>query len=175
MEGRVDDESRESQKDISTKFLDMILEDIKEIEEFEICMGQGCENLLEFIQTFTRDPSIMNYVRVKNMGFLIQRFVLLLPKIKDIVEKEKIESIEKKLKKIKVEFEEGIYLEKVQKRIFVFHEPRDGKNKTRRVIIDSLFYILADKLTNLRADILSGLKHILHSQKGGKQSGKQIE
>ena len=170
----IEEEPRESQKDISTNFLSIILDSIMKLQEYETHMKRGCSDLIEYIQTLTRDRSVLNYVRVENMGFMILEFELLFPNIKDIVKKSKMEIMEKNLKGIKKAFENGIVLKESDKRIFAYHEPLNQRTKTRSITIDPLFSVLAENLSELRSKTISSLIHILHAQKGEKQSGKQI-
>ncbi len=171
------EESRESEKNVSDKFLDLIFESLQNLQDFETCMNRGCSNLIDFMREFNmnyQDPLIMNYVRVENMMLMIQEFEKLFTNIRSIVDETKMKSMEDKFKKVKVEVEKGLSSKKEKKTYIAFKETINQKLKTRGMVIYPLFDLICKELLILRGDVVSGLNHILFSQKQETPSGKQI-
>ncbi len=171
------EESRESEKNVSDKFLDLIFESLQNLQDFETCMSRGCSNLIDFMREFNinyQDPLRMNYIKVENMMLMIQEFDKLFTNIKSIVEKKEMESMETKLKKLKGEIDKGVYSRKEKITFIAFKETINQKLKTRGMMIYPLFDLISKKLLELRGDVVSSLKHILFAQKQENPSGKQL-
>ncbi len=169
--------SRESEKNVSDKFLDLIFESLQNLQDFETCMNRGCSNLIDFMREFNinyQDPLRMNYIKVENVMLMVHEFNKLFTNIKSIVDKTKMEKMEEKLKKIKGEIENGIYSAKEKTMFIAFKETINQKLKTRGMTIYPLFDLISKELLGLRGDVVSSLNHILFSQKQENLSGKQI-
>lgn len=170
----MNEESRESEKNVSDKFLDLIFESLQNLQDFETCMNRGCSNLIDFMREFNinyQDPLIMNYVKVENMMLMIQEFEKLFTNIKSIVKDTEMKSMKDKFKKIKEEVDKGLYSEKEEKTYIAFKETINQKLKTRGMVIYPLFDLISKELLILRGDVVSSLNHILFVQ--GKPKGEE--
>ncbi len=163
------EEIRESQKDLSNKFLDIIFNSVQNLQDFETCMNQGCLNLIEYMQSFNinhQNPNLVNYLRLKNMDLMVQEFSLLLPNIKNIVQEDEMEKLEARLEIIKSAIVNGVENKKSKKVMFISKETANHKNRTKGMILLGLFDLIGNQLSQLRAETIDSLSSVLFSQKG---------
>ncbi len=163
-----EEESRESKKNISDKFLEIILSSLQNLQDFETSMRRGCENIVEYIlqqhNFHFQNRSDLNYVQVENMNFMINEFELLLPNIKSIVKDTDMKEMEKKFTNIKNLLYKGLYSEKKKETYIAYKEIYNQVSKTKTIKIYPLFNIISQELSSLRGNVVMSLNHILFIQ-----------
>lgn len=164
------DRDKESIKDVSTKFLDLIFDSLERLRNREIIMKQGCDSLMQYMREFNFSLSNINYLQVKNMELMITEFEIILPDINSIIDVDKFKKMNKSLDQIKTLIRDG-YKSKEGKQLVAFKEIYDERDHKKSMKIYSLFNYLIKELSELRGQLTESLKSILYAQKPkGKES-----
>ncbi len=172
----MEEEKRESQKNVSDKFLDAIFNSLGKLDDHERDMLEGCANLLEYIPHLRfRNPSeSLNYVQAKNMQLMVDEFNFLFGYIQGIVEEPKLKEMEEKLKNIRTVIINGIKNKKTKEVIYPFYENYSQQNNSRRMALTNLFPLVCGSLSDLKREVISSLSYILYSRKENMEELKKI-
>jgi len=154
-------ESKESQKDISNKFLDVIFESLQRLEIHERRMFEGCIDLKEYIDQLNFKIDI-NFVRAKNMTLMIKEFEICFRNINAIVNSDKLKEMQEGLKKIKSIVNSGMS-DKKNKKVFPFNIILNKPQKISEIKINYLFEKIEIGLSMLRGKVISSLTPVLYS------------
>ena len=172
----MEEEKRESQKNVSDKFLDAIFNSLGKLDDHERNMLEGCSNLMEFIPylRFRNMSDSLNYIQVENMKFMVDEFNFLFGYIQGIIDKIKLKNMEDKLENIRKVIEEGIENKKTEEIIYPFYECFDPQSKSMKIMLTELFSLSCRDLSKLKREVIASLGHILYSRKENKEEEKKI-
>jgi len=108
------EEDNINQKNITDKWLDNIYEILMRLEGYERLAKEGCNSLMEYLQSIAQNPNIdLATIQKKNYDMFITEFEILLNNIKHLVDKTIFLKMQIKLYRlIKTEKEVGGFLEK---------------------------------------------------------------
>lgn len=172
----MEEQQRESQKNVSDKFLDAIFNSLGKLDDHERNMLEGCSDLMEYIPhlRFRNISDSLNYIQVANMKFMIDEFNFLFGYIQGIVDTTKFKEMEEELKNIRKIIEEGIKNKKTEEKVYPFNERFDPQSKSMKMMITELFPIVCKTLSKLKRDVIASLGYILYSRKENMEELKKI-
>ena len=168
-----EDEFKESLKNVSSKFLLGILEELHKLDFYETTMRQGCSNLDEYVINLLNRSDTMNLVRLKNIDFLIDGIDNVLKKIKPIISKTEIEYMEKELMNIRLLTIKGKVDKKGNKKEISEVKIVCLNPLKKSIELLPLFSEVCLGLSELKGKLYPALKHILFSQDTNKKQEKQ--
>ncbi len=162
MEERADDnDNAKSQKDISSKFLDLIFEGFKRLENHERRIRNNCEDLYDFIIQENITNFDVGSVVIENFEAMKREFRTILSNCKPIMNKTEYDNLISKLNKI----------DKISKENQLWKIVVDDKRHTKRKALTSLYDRLSEELCKLRGDLIDSLSHIIFAiEKKGKET-----
>ena len=163
----------ESLKNVSDRFLDLIFDSLRSLQENETCMKEGCANLVEYMREFNIPSSDINNIQVKNMQLMINEFDKLFKNITPIVEKDTMKNMKQKLNEYQKVMDKG-YINKEGKTFMIYKSGYDQLKKTNNINIKPLFYMVGNQLSDLRGEVILSLKHILYTQKTKDKKPREI-
>ncbi len=164
----MEEEKRESQKNVSDKFLDAIFNSLGKLDDHERNMLEGCSDLMEYIPylKFRNMSDSLNYVQAKNMRFMADEFNFLFGYIQGIIEENKLKEMEEELKNIRTIIEEGIEYKKTKEKVYPFYESNSQRRSDpNKMILTHLFSPVCRRLSDLKRKVLLSLSHILYSRR----------
>lgn len=137
---------------INEKWLNNIYENIKNLENYERLVREGCQSLLDFMNIPLKDRAVViGLTQFKNLRFLITEFNLLLADLTPIIQNSDkydkiLNNIEKALKNEKLFIKSRI----------------DINNQITEVKPTEFFYQTLDALHGLKRDLFGEIKGILY-------------
>ncbi len=171
----MEEEKRESQKNVSDKFLDVIFDSLGNLDTSERHMEKGYADLEEF-QPYVkfREPlEQLHYIEYANMKLMCSEFNFLFGYIEDIIDETKLKDMEEKLENIRKVIEEGIESKKTKEIIYPFYECFDPQSKSMKMILTDLFPLVCKDLSKLKREVIHSLSHILHSREKNTETEKK--
>lgn len=137
---------------INEKWLNNIYENIKNLENYERLVREGCQSLLDFMNIPQKDrPIVIGLTQFKNLKFMITEFKLLLADLTPVLEDP--DEYDKILNNI----------DNALKTQSLFIKTRINEDKEIiEVVPTAFFYSTIDALHNLKRDLFKEIKKILY-------------
>lgn len=160
-------ESNQSKKDISNKWLDAIYERLVSLNFHEKLARDGCQSIIQYVNIPHQQLQALPQIQLKNLDLSISDFDMMFKDINDVVKGNQLKEMKKKLSKIKslkIGDLNGVSYYKFNNVVV------KGKQK-KKLALTSTFYIMVNELSELRGDLVSSLKHILWKQDDEQSSG----
>jgi len=147
------EEDNINQKNITDKWLDNIYEILMRLEGYERLAKEGCNSIIEYLQSIAQNPNIdLATIQKKNYDMFITEFEVLLNNIQHLVDKTIFLKMQIKLYRlIKTEKEVGGFLEK----------RFDMLQHTEWSVLKPEFYSALRQISELRGIAVSSLWKML--------------
>lgn len=150
----MEEDNRESLKNISEKFLESIGKNLERLEFYERNIRNGCYDLMTYIKSENCNLSLIE-LKIKNIDFMVSEFKIILPNIKKIIPTKKYEEL-----KLKLDNCDKKIFKKVHWHTFDNHITK----KIHTIIREVEFRNIQLELSSLRGEIIESLSHILYNQ-----------
>lgn len=144
---------------INQKWLNNIYENIKNLEDYERLVREGCKSLLDFMNIpYSSRPVLVGITQFKNLKFLITEFRLLLADLTPVLEKTE----DKKAMVSKLdEFLKSLDKSLKNEDLFISYSYNE-ENKLIQTETTPFFYETIDALHAAKVDLFREIKHILY-------------
>lgn len=137
---------------INEKWLMNIYENIKNLEDYERLVREGCKSLLDFMNIPERNrPIVIGLTQFKNLKFIITEFQLLLGDLTPVLKSSE------KYDKVLDNIERALQTE----RLFI-RTRTNVNNEVIEVVPTEFFYQTLKTLHDLKRDLFKEIKHILY-------------
>ena len=137
---------------INEKWLTNIYENIKNLEDYERLVREGCKSLLDFMNIPERNrPIVIGLTQFKNLKFIITEFQLLLGDLTPVLKSSD------KYDKVLDNIERALQTE----RLFI-RTRTNVNNEVIEVVPTEFFYQTLKTLHGLKRDLFKEIKHILY-------------
>ncbi len=154
------EETNQSKKDITNKWLDLIYTHLTNLDSLERRARDGCKDIIEYVNIPRNQLQSLPDIQIKNLSLLISEFEMTFKDVEEVVNPKSFKNMLGKFNeiiKIKVNGFKGILCYTNETNINSRYKPI-RKNKKK---LTSTFYLLINKLSELRGDLVTSLKHIL--------------
>lgn len=137
---------------INEKWLDNIYENIKNLENYERLVREGCTSLLDFVNMPLKNrPVVIGLTQFKNLRFLITEFKLLLGDLTPVLDSsDYYDEILKKIDKCLI-----------YEKLFINSEININKEIVN-IKPTPFFYETLDIIHDLKRELFKKIKHILY-------------
>lgn len=137
---------------INEKWLNNIYENIKNLEDYERLVREGCKSLLDFMNIPERNrPIVIGLTQFKNLKFLVTEFTLLLADLEPVLK------TSEKYDKVLDNIEQALPYE----RLFI-RTKTNVNNEITEVEVTGFFNQTLKTLHNLKRELFKEIKHILY-------------
>lgn len=145
----------ESKRNISDKWIDNnVYEALEDIEKYERQIRNGCNDLLEYIQSLGMGIDIAPTIRLKAMRMMINEFEILVINTKSILQTDDYKDAKEKLK---------IFQQLISTKGICYDiEVTDSDKGKILIILNNKFDKLAEELYKLREKLIENYDHILY-------------
>lgn len=149
-----DFESNIQTANINDKWLLNIYENIKNLEDYERLVRDGCKKLLDYLQIPARDrPVVVADTQYKNLQLFVTEFKLLLADLTPVLNPESAKVFDDALDKID---------NAVKTRSLFVKDTRDTNNKVIEVRTTEFFWKTINILHKTKVDLFKQIKNILY-------------
>lgn len=139
---------------INDKWLDNIYENIKNLEQYERFIREGCKSILDFLNIPAKDrPMVISETQYKNLQIFASEFILLLADLTPVLDEDKAKEFEATMK--------TIYEASKNRRIFI-KDIYDQNNRLVQIQLTPFFWKTVDTLHDLKVSLFKSIKNILY-------------